>query len=150
MTFLDSGWSNRIDRHVYAPLHKTEQAALAACAKVLALQERSARCADKGRTGRGHAKSASGFTEARSQSHPKPSRSARRKIAQARAGDLGVALAGKLRSDSGRDRRRGRNPLIFFAAVQDSYRLNSTGLKLNHWPSPPGGRGEHFARNMRD
>ena len=35
-------------------------------------------------------------------------------------GDVGIALAGERRSDSGRDRRGGRNPFLFSAAVQNS------------------------------
>src|SRR5882762_388270 len=61
-----------------------------------------------------------------------PCRGARREAARIAAGDVGISLAGKLRSDFGRNRCRDRHSFLFFAAVQNSDRLNATDAKRNH------------------
>src|SRR5215470_7627699 len=47
-------------------------------------------------------------------------------------GDMGIALARKLRSHFGRNRDRGGHSFLFSAAVQDSDRLDATDVKRNY------------------
>src|SRR5437763_830750 len=60
----------------------------------------------------------------RSRSHPDGRGEAGQEIARPDAGDVGSALAGKLRSDPGRDHRRGRDSVLLPPAIQNPDGLN--------------------------